>query len=151
MTTRTEIEYHIAGLEKELEDGLARLQNADMATDHVAFYRHWFHRYIQQLREELDSPTPNPHEVAYFAMQAVWLARIWPVLHTDRGRRHGHNPGNEDKAQAAAQRADRCREIAGALPNWTPVLVQRRYRKQFPDEPELTLPTIRRYLKPLKK
>ena len=154
MATRAEVEYHISGLDAELRDGLDRLWKADQAIDHAAFYRHWFNRYVAQLRAELDSPTPDIHAIAVAAMQAAWLARIWPVLQSARlqWRAPGNLKGaNKAKRLTADQRRDRCTKIAKTLNRPTPARIQREYRQRYPGQPVPADTTIRRYLSAAKK
>ena len=154
MTTRVDLEYLLSGLRDELEDGLARLERADAATDHVAWYRHGFDRYVTQLRRELDRPNPDIHEIAVCALQAGWLTHIWPMLDALRSQRRGPDnlkAVNTAKKVTAQERQQRCLEIARRLKRPTPAAISTRYRKDFPGDPIPSPSSIRRYLEPSKK
>ena len=148
-----EVEYRIAGLAQELRDGLARLERADQGNDHVAYYQDAFDREVRALRLELASPKPDIYTIACAAMNACWLAQIWPVLNTDRGRRHADNfkTVNRVRRASASKSADRCRTIAQSLNKPTPGKVQIRWREQFPGADVPSPSSIRRYLNPQKK
>lgn len=146
---RRAVEYQIAGYAQELEDGLKALEKADQADDHVAFYRHGFDRAVRQLRDELASDTPNIHEIALAAMQAAWLAHIWPILQTKRlGWRAPDNlkSTNTNKQTKAALQKQRCFEIERELPanKRTPAAIRNRYNEKWPGKAP-ALKTIRSY------
>lgn len=148
--TRADVEYQIAGLITELDDGLRRLEAADAADDHVAYYRRTFHRTVADLRAELDRPDPDVHAVAMCAMQAAWLARIWPVLSASRALRRA--PAslagvNARKKAAKDCNAARCREIARGMREPTPGKVRARYLTRWPNDPAPSVSSIARYLK----
>lgn len=150
MTSRSEVEYHLAGLEQELRDGLARLERADSADDHVEWYRRAFDRYVRKLRRELDRPAPDIHEIAVSAMQAAWLARIWPVLHATRAQYRAPKnlrARNASRHKDAVTKQQRCVAIAKTLKHPTPAAVGKLYRQRFAGEPIPSPSSIRRYLK----
>lgn len=157
MTTRADVEYQLEGLEQELRDGLARLERADAADDHVAFYRRGFDRYVADLRRELDNPTPNIHTIAVAAMQAAWLARIWPVLQSTRLQWRGSGnlkDTNTKRTATAATTRRRCLAIARTMLRPTPAAIRAHYQEQFPSANPAATPstrTISRYLAPEKK
>ncbi len=144
---RGHVEYQIAGLAQELEDGLARLERADLADDHVAYYRRVFHSAVQRLRAELDSPTPDIHEIALAAMQATWLAHIWPVLQSVRLQWRGPDNlrgTNTQKQRTAASIRTRVLAIRAALPRPTPAAIRDAYNERWPGQAP-SLRTIRRH------
>ena len=107
---------------------------ADQADDHVDWYRHAFDGTVRQLRCALDIPAPDIHEIAVAAMQAAWLARIWPVLQSVRLQRRGpanlkdrntkSTTGRRATRTAASPLRARCAANAGcdwsALPGTVP-------------------------------
>jgi hypothetical protein len=144
-----EVEYLIGGLEEELRDGLARLEQADQANDHVAFYRKAFEHEIRELRLELASPNPDIYKIACCAMQAAWLARIWPVLQSKRLQWRApqrFRDVNDEKRSIRDRKKQRCLDIAKTLAKPTPGLVRRKYATTYPLETPPSETSIRRYL-----
>lgn len=146
MATREDVEYQLAGLEQELRDGLARLERADKAHDHVAWYRRTFDRAVRQLREEFARPAPDVHRVALYSMEAAFLARIWPILGAKRAQWRAPS-ANDAKRDVAATRRQRVLDIATSLRRPTPAAIFAKYADRFPSEPVPSEPSIRRYLK----
>jgi hypothetical protein len=145
-----DVEYHLAGLERELLQGLARLKATDGADDHVTWYRDHFYAAVRNLRHALARVGPLGAEVAIQAWQVAFLAHIWPTLKEQRvstaarALLRTQNP----RAPRAQVQHSRCLNIAQTMTHPTAEAIRHRYRTTFPTEHTPAVRTIRRYLAP---
>jgi hypothetical protein len=154
-----ELEAVLAGMRREMEDGLARMSKAEGGPGAAQWYRSRFDEAASRLcLAVIDGGQPVLHTVQE-AMRLAWVTQVWPCLASYRRRSLPRERGREGELAAidainARKRArssevsDRCRTIAARLVKPTAPEVARRYALKFPSDKTPSLKSIRRYLKP---